>query len=264
MSHIIKNNDDIEMFIDDVNWIKKHGISVHIVKEILKQMISVIKIDCFVEYGIYDENYKIYQKGGLYYDTVTYKMIHVYMNGLNSYLQSYYKCMEEDFNITPSNEIMAYILIDTLAHEVEHAYQDFIGKYKSQSPIPLISSAYKGLFDIIKNEENNSKLLLKYFINCNNLLLERNAQIESFDLVMQCSKYANQETIYNAYKEWIKGWILLGYYKNNKGSIYETYDYLGLKDKYDSFNCEVDISEEERIRYGLPIEDSTRKRLLGK
>jgi hypothetical protein len=115
---------------------------------------------------------------------------------------------------------------------------------------------------MIKNEENNSELLLKYFMNCNNLLLERNAQIESFDLVMQCAKYANQETIYNAYKEWIKGWILLGYYKNNKGSIYETYDYLGLKEKYDSFNCEVNMSEEEKVRYGLPIKDSTRERLL--
>ena len=264
MSHIIKNNDNIEMFIDDGNWIKKHGISVHIVKEILKQMISVTKMDRFVKYGVYDESYKIYPKSGLYYDTETYKMIHVYMNGLNNHLQSSYECLEEDFNTTPSDEIMAYILIDCLAHEVEHAYQDFIGKYKLQSPIPLISSAYKGLFDMIINEKNSSKLLLKYFKNCNNLLLEKNAQIESFDLVMQCAKYANQEIIYNAYKEWIKGWILLGYYKNNKGSIYEIYDYLGLKDKYDSFNCEVDISEEERIRYGLPIEDSTRKRLFGK
>ena len=262
MSHIIKNNDNIEMFIDDVNWIKKHSISEYIIKKILSQMLSNSGINHKVEKQIYDETYKSYYQDGVYYCPEKYKTIKVYWDGLNKLVLYYCECLKRFHNVIISNEIMAYVLLGIIAHEVEHAYQDFIGENKLLSPNLLISDAYKGLYDMIINENQDSLLLLKYFNNRDNLLLERNAQIESFDFVIQCAQHTNQKCIYNIYKEWIKGWLLLGYKTNNKGSIHETYNYLGLKDKYNGFNYEVDISEEEKIRYGLPIKDSTRERLL--
>jgi len=261
MSHIIKCEDNILMLLDDVRWIKNNGISTELVKIILKQMLSISNIEHFIDYGVYDDKYKKYSGGGVLYTRNIYKMIHIYMIGLKKLIETHYKILKKYVDIDYSNELSAYFLLGIIAHEVEHACQDLIGDKKILAPNICIAEAYKELNDIFINE-NKKEILKVYYKNCNHLLLERNAQIEGFDLVKQCAKYSNQKIIYNLYDKWSKTWLICGYHCDNKGSIYETYNCLGFKDKCAKYNFEENINEKERIRYGLPILNETREKLL--
>ena len=131
------------------------------------------------------------------------------------------------------------------------------------APNSIIAKAYKDIYALLtKDSEDKAKKI--YFANFKKLLLERNAQIESFDLILKCSKHDGKLDIYDAYKSLFNTWASIGYKDNSYGSIHETYQILKLCDKNLNFNSVLYLSQEEKMRYGLPVSDATRQKILKK
>ena len=108
-----------------------------------------------------------------------------------------------------------------------------------------------------------------FFLFCdktkeNGLVLERNANIESTDLICRCAFYNEREDIYNLFIDMRNLFRTQGYIKSTKGSIEETFEEIFMHDKYKKIRQEIDLDEIDRLRYGLNISEETRKRILRK
>ena len=135
----------------------------------------------------------------------------------------------------------------------------------------VLSSAYKGLFDLLNPPfyilprlitETRQKLsLILYKINENFYLLERNANIESSDLICKLATLNNDEDIFKVFYDIRELFTFCGYDKNNRGCIENTYRNILMYDKYRKFYNDTVLSCEDKIRYGFAIDDDMRKML---
>lgn len=260
MSNIIKNSETLSMLVDDIKYIEKHGISKSFIEEILRQMTPTINNQPLIRYFVTDSKY---DEGSVSF-VPSDETIEIYLGKLNYWLENCIEVLINDYNLSGIDTLKGYQLMHIIAHEVEHAYQYLMGKGLIAAPNSVIADAYRGLFDLILSDDNSEAKKI-YFADFKKLLLERNAQVESIDLILQCSKYSGRTDIYNAYKSIIWGqWIMNGYKDNNNGSICETYQLLGLYDRSFKFYHELPMSDEERIRYGFPISDDAYQKVLKK
>ena len=164
--------------------------------------------------------------------------------------------------------IRNYITIGIIAHEVEHSYQYLMSKGIINSPNDVVKDAYKYIFDITLGKDfegKNIDLLQELYIeNQNKILLERNAEIERFDLLMKLAEYNSRNDLHGLFK-WLKDWHqTFGYHNSNIGSIHETFKILQLEDLFLKFNHNVIMDDDERMRYGFPISDELRLKILKK
>lgn len=253
MSNIIKCNNDLLMLSDDIKYIEKHGISKHHIKSIMKRMMP----NDYINYIVSNKQYENSDVAFI----PTKKIIEINMNVLESIGNKGFNLIKNDYNLKNEKLVKSYLFLIVLSHEIEHAYQFLMGENLADSPNKTIAQAYKDIYDIVmKRKFTIAKII--YTENQNKLLLERNAQIESYDLILKCAKYNNRQDIYDAFNDLNFGWTTIGYKKNNKGSIVDTYFSLSLFNKYQELNFDLDISEEEKIRYGFPISEETRQKLL--
>lgn len=254
MSNIIKKHDDLLMIVDDIKYIENHDITKSFVEELLKQMIPSNKGKPLIKY--------IVIKNKTSNDMVAFnpktKTIEVNLNKLNQWVNACTNQLISDYNLSYSDTklLQSYSLVHIIAHEIEHSYQYLIAQKKVDIPNEIISNAYKGLFDLITKSKDYVKRGMYTFYH-DELLIERNAQIESFDLILKCAKNEDRQDLYNAYSKIIYEWIKLGYRNSNEGSISQTYRVLDMYDKYLNFYHELPISESEKIRYGFPISSDT-------
>lgn len=56
--------------------------------------------------------------------------------------------------------------------------------------------------------------------------------------------------------------LIKGYLTDNNGCMYQTYKKMCLIDKFNKIEKDDNISEEERLRFGLSIDYETRKQLF--
>ena len=258
MSNIIINNDTLLMLTDDIKYIKKYDISKSFIEEILRQIIPTKSMEPLITYSVVENSYN---EGNVSF-VPSKELIEIDLRKLNYWIENSIDVLMKDYNLKDKETLKAYQLIQIISHEVEHAYQYLMGKRMIYRANNIIANVYKDIYDLIVSDSNfESKEC--YFNNFKRLLLERNAQIESFDLIMQCAKYNNQLDIYNAYKNLYDYWALIGYVNSCQGSIIETLRLLKLNDDYLT-NNKLQMYEKERIRYGFPISNKTRKKLLKK
>ncbi len=183
------------------------------------------------------------------------------------------------FNVTEElevdrNKLAKYLMVFILAHEVEHGYQYLIGKEIVLAPCTLLQSAYRELFDLLVGLNERLPFLKQinrnvrrniYVKNREQFLLERNANVEAYDLLSRFALFVSDEEMYKLFS-WLKdGYEGIGYTQNRKGCLINTYDslfmssHLWFKQKDD-----IDLSEEEKVRYGLRVTEKTRKKVLEK
>ena len=259
MSNIIKNNDTLLMLTDDIKYLKKHNISKYFIEELLKQMIPTNNMKQLINCFIIESNFK---DGSVAFDPFEKKLKYTQAK-LNYWLENSISILINDYHIKDIDTLKAYQLIQIIAHEIEHAYQYLMGINVIDAPNSIIAKAYKDIYALLtKDSEDKAKKI--YFANFKKLLLERNAQIESFDLILKCSKHDGKLDIYDAYKSLFNTWASIGYKDNSYGSIHETYQILKLCDKNLNFNSVLYLSQEEKMRYGLPVSDATRQKILKK
>lgn len=179
----------------------------------------------------------------------------------------------EDLNI-PKDKIARYLVAFVMAHEVEHSYQYLMGKSIIAAPCQILQIAYKDLYDLLS--ALNKKISIcqqtrrtisrtRYVKDRENFLLERNANIEAYDLLKRFALFNNDEEIH-AFFTWLEnGFRGVGYVKNTKGCLVHTYKSLLMGDRLRKINSDIDtLSEDEKIRYGLEISKDTRQKVLTK
>ena len=111
-----------------------------------------------------------------------------------------------------------------------------------------------------------NKILLNRYKSQKNkahFVLERNANVEAYDLLLKLSRYeSNSELEKLMYNQWM-GYSACGYASlKNNGPFEESFKSTWRREKFRELDFSEDISVSERIRYGLPIEDSDRIVLL--
>lgn len=161
-----------------------------------------------------------------------------------------------------------------ITHEIEHSYQYLMAKGKVNAPCKMIQAGYQGILalfnrntSIIPRPLKETRELVSYLLykkNENFFILERNANLEATDLICQLALFLGSDDIYKIFNELKKAFILIGYTDDNQGSLKETYQKILMYDKYKKFYQETDMSEEDKIWYGLNISDQTRARILKK
>lgn len=71
-----------------------------------------------------------------------------------------------------------------------------------------------------------------------------------------------EENFYKTFNNIKSQYAKIGYLNSTQGSLEETYKKIQMYKKYQKFYQDTDLSEEDCIRYGLKIKESTRKRIL--
>lgn len=183
------------------------------------------------------------------------------------------KILEENVNTfkkenTNLKELKAYFMLYILTHEIEHSYQYLIANNLEKADDKLLKKAYKEIFEIIKVNKkhfstiNQNRLRIArfiYLLKQNYMILERNANLESLDLVVKCAK--NKE-MYEIFDEMLKIILKCGYTKNTRGCIYETFKDLLYLDTYKKIYVPNTLDEKSRAWYGLKITEETRDKVL--
>ncbi len=182
------------------------------------------------------------------------------------------KVLCDEFNIKDTNKMTAFYQMFGLLHEVEHAYQFLISNDKIQFKYKEVKDSYKGIIDeillkknIIPNPIKEIKshiAFIKYQKNCYDYILERNAEVEAAVDTSILARETDNEHIANVFESLALAFKNIGYEENNKGCVYQTYKGLLLSKKYNKIEKEENIEEEERLRFGLEINENTRKELI--
>jgi len=196
------------------------------------------------------------------------------LNKINIWLQNNTDCFFESIKSSDYNILRSYLLLFMITHEIEHSYQFLMSEGVIVAPNTLLKDAYKGLFDLLNpkyyaiprpiKEARQRVSLFLYKLKENFYILERNANIESMDLISKCALYNNREDIYQLFIDMKNTYLKCGYINNTIGSIEETYRHILMYDKYRKFYNEIDMSEDEKVRYGFSIDEETRDKVLSK
>jgi len=266
MSNIIKSQNDISIIVDIINSIDVDEISKSDIEELLKMMLPKENANLLIKYDIreYGLNAGIFR---LKTETIAFSL-----NKIEVWLSENIKSFSQRFEVKDINMLKRFLYIFLIAHEIEHSYQYLMGKGIISSPNKVIEMGYKGICDILnpreyiiprpikETREYISKFL--YRINQNFYVIERNANIESTDLLCQCSMHMDREDMYKLFNYMKKTFEKIGYMESVIGSFEETYRKILMYDKYKKLFEVINMSEEEKIRFGLGIKEETRCKVL--
>lgn len=257
MSHIINNENDIKTVSKLLEELRKKGYCKTVLEEILNSIIpknNNLPID--VVFG--NSQIPAFFNG---------KKIEISIDVLKNYIDKklnlYYKLYPD-----LKKEIFYNHVLLTLSHEVEHYYQRLIANKYIDFPYKIIIESYKNLDHlIIPKDSNIIDALIKFkkfssYSKRPDSLLERNANVESYDLLVKVANYESNKEMLKILDELLSFTLTLGYRWFNNGSIEKTYRKKGMTDIYNSFNHDEIIPIEDKVRYGLPIDKQTKKKVL--
>lgn len=268
MSHILQYKTSLLELKDILKHFKEKGLTKDYLEVVLKKLIPNLNGDLKIGWNISEKGYS---RAKFIPKTRT---IIFSLEKINEWLDNNTCDFLEKLETSDVNTLRSYMLLFLLTHEVEHSYQYLIGEGIIEVPSPLIKDTYQTLFALmtpldyiiprpIKQTRRMISLIL-YKQKENELVLERNANIESTDLISRCAFYNEREDIYNLFIDMRNLFLIQGYVKDARGSIEETFEKIFMYDKYKKIRQEIDLDEIDRLRYGLNISEETRKRILSK
>lgn len=268
MSHILKSQNDLLIFSDIINQVSKDKLNKEYLEEILKLLIPNNNGKPLIDYNISERNFS----------TAIFiprsKRILLSLEKILKWLEANTKDIADLYKINDTDMLKSFLFLFVITHEIEHSYQYLIGEGLIPSPSKTIQCGYKGIFDLlvpdnyiiprpIKQTRKTIATIL-YKLHQNSYVLERNANVESTDLLCQLAEFMEREDLFKVFDSMKREFICLGYYDSPIGCLEETYKKLLLHDKYKKFFEEINIPEDEKIRYGLGISDETRQKILRK
>ena len=259
MSHIICSEKDMSSYLD---LIRNNGCTKNVLFEILDGIVPKSdKIDINID--ISDEF------GHAYFDSEQ-KMIHINEELLDEYVKKYSSDMiKMNSNLCScSCDLYSYNLLYALIHEIEHVYQFMFAFGYLDVPYNVVGELYNKLFEYHLDDDMNGFvkeiLLFKRMLYSRRVdfVLERNANIETCELLRRVCEYENNKEVFGSISYEYLLYLKLGYLKKKyNGSFDESFRRLWRKDLFSGEVLE-DISVEDRIRYGLPIDKKSRELLL--
>ena len=266
MSHIVSySNVSEKKLFDYLEMIRTNGYNENVLCEILNGIIPVN--------GNYQVSGVIQKEGYPAYFNFFDKEIHLSEVDLKKYVDNMLKSI---ISVYPGlekykTELFSYLILFVLCHEVEHVYQFLFASDYLDHPVELVSELYKNIVKFPKGEFKSKIIEFILFERYKavkdkaTFVLERNANIEAYDLLYKLSLnddiFDIERFLHNQYL-WYSA---CGYLKlRNNGAFEESYKDIWRYGLFKSFDFSEEISVEDRIRYGLPIEDDDRISLLKK
>lgn len=264
MSHLINNEKDIIDILEIINLYKKEKVNYDLIKYTFETLIKKDNNNNLLT------NYTINKRKYIEYASFhpKYNNISTSLEGITKYIELYLNTMKQ---IT-TEDLSPYIYILIFVHEIEHSIQYLIKENKIESPNPTIEIAYKKLFELFTNNNNilptpikDTRKIISHILyqhNHDNYLLERNANIETYDLLYKVAKYEDikNKDIFLKLKNHYQN---IGYTNKYNGSIEETFKRTLMYDKIKKqLNKNIQIPYEEKVRYGFPLNKEEKKLLL--
>lgn len=265
----LNQKDDLLKLKSIVEQMKEEGINF----ELFKKFYYVISPKLGDEELIQD---RIREKGLIsmrFYPQ--YSSINGSYNFLDNWSEANKNCFEDFCNVKDTELFKLYLKLYAISHEVEHAYQKLCASGIFTSGSEQVNALYRYLFDLYSKQDTilphpirdvaRIVSLALYKKNENQFFVERNANVESFDFVSKLALECNDEEIYEAFHEGRKHVLPVGYIGSNMGSVYDTYKNMKRLRAYKFYSNQEaldKLSDEDRVRLGLPISEDVREAVL--
>lgn len=249
-------NEELKILSEKIRNFKKHGINKETILDTLHSLLS--DNQNLIHFNIKENLYPICLDANA-------KEIQINIDKLNKTINQSIKYLEQIFPEINNKEMYYYYILYSLTHETRHVFQYLIANKQIQCPYEIIVEVYKNMFQIGNLDTgkiNNFISEYLYYLYNERLVLERNANIEGSELLTKLALYEENEPIANVFKQMYKKNLVYGYDDRYNGSIEETYKRLYLKKLYNNLPTEEAIPIKDRIHYGLPINEETKKKIL--
>ena len=176
------------------------------------------------------------------------------------------------FNIKDKKVFESYLLLSILLHEIEHSNQKLIADSKKECNYEYKHQAYSDIFDAMSIKQyliprpislvRDIVQFTKYKKNAYNLLLERNASVESYNTCSLIADTCNDEDIKNFMITSRNAFMLIGYLNVKEGALKYTYDTIMMSKKYNKLDIPEDLDLKEKAREGLELNIKERNELV--
>ena len=153
-----------------------------------------------------------------------------------------------------------------MMHETEHVYEFSIADDKIPFDVHSIKQGYKDIIESVDpkrlhtinpfKRHKRTKLFRQYCENCDDYILERNASVEALNELLLIE---DDKDIKKVLERLYYFFLSIGY-DDCMGDLYHTYYDLGLLDKWNI--KEEHLTDEDKIRFGLPISNEVHKELV--
>ena len=265
MSHIINKFNSLSEINSYLELIRNKGYRADVLNEILTCIIP--------ETDKFHVSSEINNDGYFAYFSWIDRVVHLNERDLLDYITN---MLNSVLKVYPSlekykSELFSYLVLFVLFHEVEHVYQYVFGQEYIEHKYKLVVDLYKNMtkFSVCENTPKIVKNILfqryKYVKDRATFVLERNANVEAYELLHRLSLLEGNEDIIRFISNQYLWYSACGYLKlRNNGSFEESFRDTWRHKLFRSFDFSEEISVEERIRYGLPLEDEDRISLLKK
>lgn len=171
------------------------------------------------------------------------------------------------------DKLTEYYQLFSLLHEVEHSYELLLANNKLDFEYDEVKKRYLKLVEQIETKYpyithpvrriKGNIAFKRYDKESDSFIFERNANVEASSDTALLAQEMNDEEISLIFNKLNTAFRYIGYENDNNGCMYQTFDRLLLKKDYDKIQ-EDDMSEEDKIRFGLRIDESSRKELVKK
>lgn len=253
------NDETLKKIMILLDLMRKKGIT----RDIMEELIRIMSNDKRILFEFTTKKNVV-----AHYDTLKEKLF-LKESSIISWIEKYIKQSntQQYYPNCDYNDLLIYFLIFLLNHEINHVDQHLIGKDEIKLKHNTIKVCYKDLFDICNNKKISISLesiksriqLLLFYLNQQNSILERNANIEAFTLMYKLADCENNSNIKEFAYDTKQTLQRQGYLGKYNGIIEETYNKI-LIFKEPTYDDELSL--EEKIRYGYPIDEYTKKKVL--
>ena len=264
MSHIVKNKDDLMLLKDIFDEFRKETVDICLLEDTVKCLLPKDSNgELFSEYQIKEVD------GGYSRFCLGDNCLKLSLDEMDRWSDFNSKKLASMFNINEIDLFRKYIFFSIIIHEIEHSYQYLMANGLIDSPCTLVSNGYKLIIDTLLDNNNSGilkeiKNIISYRLynkNSGRYVIERNANVEAFDLLQKLAIENNHMELADAFNKIRNSIAIWGYIDNNKGSFYETCKDMKLIHEYKNFNHDYQLSDIERFRYGLPVSSEFRDKI---
>ena len=267
MSHIVKNKEDLILLKDKFDIMRKEKeISVNLLEDIVVSLIPKNNDgELYLGYDL--------RNVGALISSFSFSDNEVRLSVDEMTRFNNRNCIKfiDRFGIRDIDLFKDYMFLMIILHEIEHGYQYLMAYGVEPVPCKLISDGYRLIIDtllgrgyenlgFIKNIKNDLSHFL-YYKNCSKYVIERNANVEAFDLLQKLAisnDHYELSVVFNQIRNAMAMW---GYMDNNKGSFDETCRKMLIGNEYRDFDHSYELSDIDSFRYGLPISDEFREKI---
>lgn len=258
MSYIANSKNELMIVKDIFNEIRKDRVNVDLLEEIVIELLPKDNNgDILVGYKLSECN------GGISSFYLSNNYLNLSIDNMYEWIDSNVFVSVRDFNIKDIDLFKVYMFLYVICHEIEHSYQYLMAYDVIEGPCELVSSGYKLIIDtlICRNYDKLGKLKIfrnmishyLYYKNSYRYVIERNANVEAFDLLQKLAIENNHDELAIVFNNMRNSFAMWGYMNNNKGCFYDTCNNMLLGYEYKRLNHNYELSDIDRFRYGLDV-----------